>query len=128
MEYAREADDDPPDFEDPDRWLHVAPEGSGEGYRDMEDFIASVSDPGRADRLSIVINGRGAFRRFKDTIARWPDEENRWYRFSEERCRGRAREWLAVAGYRVAHGIGGPMGSTAFGSVPPSMAQEPPRC
>ena len=32
----------------------------------MEDFIAGVSNPGRADRLSIAIDGRGAFRRFKD--------------------------------------------------------------
>lgn len=104
MEYAEETEDEPPDFEDGERWLYVGPEGSGEGYRDMENFIAGVSDPGRADRLSIAIEGRGAFRRFKDTIARWPDEQDRWYQFSGERCRGRAREWLAIAGYRAAKG------------------------
>lgn len=104
MEYAQETEEELPDFEDGDRWLYVGPEGSGEGYRDMEDFIAGVSDPGRADRLSIAIDGRGAFRRFKDTIARWPDEQERWYRFSGERSRGRAREWLAIAGYRAAAG------------------------
>jgi Uncharacterised protein family (UPF0158) len=58
--------------------------------------------PGRADRLGIAIDGRGAFRRFKDTISRWPDEQERWYRFSDERRRGRARQWLSFAGYRVA--------------------------
>jgi hypothetical protein len=100
MEYAAETEEDPPDFDDGDHWLYVGPEGPGEGYRDMEDFIAGVSDPGRADRLTIAIDGRGAFRRFKDTIASWPDEEDRWYRFSDERRRGRAREWLAGAGYR----------------------------
>jgi hypothetical protein len=51
MEYAQETEEEPPDFEDGDRWLYVGPEGSGEGYRDMEDFIAGVSDPERADRL-----------------------------------------------------------------------------
>lgn len=100
MEYAGETEKDPPDFEDPERWLYVGPGGSNDGYRDMEDFIATVSDPDRADRLAIAIDGRGAFRRFKDTLARWPDEQDRWYLFSEERCSGRARRWLADVGIR----------------------------
>ena len=64
-------------------------------------FIASVEDPGRADRLAIAIEGRGAFRRFKDVLAHWPGELERWYALSEERQRGRARSWLTEAGYRV---------------------------
>ena len=100
--FTEEELDESPDFDDPERWLYVDPEGSDEAYRDMEDFIATVDDGGRADRLGIAIDGRGAFRRFKDTISRWPDEQERWYRFSDERKRGRAREWLSLAGYRVA--------------------------
>ena len=99
--FAEQEPEEAPDFEDPDRWLYVGPEGSHEGYRDMENFIATVDEPGRADRLGIAIDGRGAFRRFKDTISRWPDEQERWYRFSDERRRGRARQWLSFAGYRV---------------------------
>ena len=73
----------------------------------MELFIAGVADPDRTDRLRIAVDGKGAFRRFKDVVARWPDEEERWYRFSEERRRGRARQWLADAGYRPAlSGVG----------------------
>jgi hypothetical protein len=90
-----------PDLEDPNRWLYVGPEGSDEGYRDMEDLVATVDDAGRADRLGIAIDGRGAFRRVKDTISRWPDEQERWYRFSDERRKGRARQWLSFAGYRI---------------------------
>lgn len=52
---------------------------------------------GRAPR--VALGGRGPFRRFKDTLAGWPDEEDRWYGWSEERRLGRAREWLANAGY-----------------------------
>ena len=74
--------------------------GSGDGYRDMVEFIGTVGDPARADRLDIAIQGRGAFRRFKDTLARWPAELDRWHAFSDERQRGRARAWLADAGYR----------------------------
>jgi hypothetical protein len=101
--YRDELDDvDPSDLEDPDRFLGVHGEGSRSGYRDMVAFIDTVADGDRADRLGIAIQGRGAFRRFRDVLGRWPDELERWYEFSGERKRGRARVWLADAGYRVA--------------------------
>lgn len=68
----------------------------------MELFIASVEHPGRAERLAIAIQGRGAFRRFRDELARSPGELERWHALAEERQRGRARSWLADAGYRPA--------------------------
>ena len=102
IEYALETGEEDEDAgDDPGRWLAVHGEGSREGYRDMELFIASVEDPGRAERLAVAIRGRGAFRRFKDELAGWPGELERWHAFSEERQRSRARSWLAAAGYRV---------------------------
>ncbi|MBV9945163.1 MAG: hypothetical protein JO262_23770 [Solirubrobacterales bacterium] len=102
IEYALETGEEDEDTaDDPERWLAVHGEGSREGYRDMELFIASVEDPGRAERLAIAIRGRGAFRRFKDDLARSRGELERWHTFSAERQRGRARSWLASAGYRV---------------------------
>jgi hypothetical protein len=100
IEYEQEIGNENPEDEDPDRWLYVDCEGSNEAYRDMEWFIGTVSDPDRADRLWIAIQGRGAFRRFKDVLSRWPGEVDRWYAFSEDRQRGRARSWLAAMGYR----------------------------
>ena len=102
IEYALETGEEDEDSgDDPERWLPVHGEGSREGYRDIELFIASVEDPGRAERLAVAIKGRGAFRRFKDELARWPGELERWHALAEERHRGRARSWLAAAGYRV---------------------------
>ena len=49
----------------------------------------------------MAINGRGALRRLKDELARWPGELERWQAPSDERQRGRARSRLAAAGYRV---------------------------
>jgi len=74
--------------DDPERWIWVECEGSHDGYRDMEMFIGTVSEPDRADRLEIAIQGRGAFGRFKDVLARWPGELERWFAFSEDRQRG----------------------------------------
>jgi hypothetical protein len=102
LDYALETGEEDEDTaDDPERWLPVHGEGSREGYRDMELFIASVEDLGRDGGLAVAIRGRGAFRRFKDELARWPGELERWHAFSEERQRGRARSWLASAGYRV---------------------------
>ncbi len=101
IEYAQEMSEDD-DADDPERWLWIHNQGSRAGYRDMVEFVSTVDDPGRADRLKIALQGRGAFRRFKDVLARWPGELERWFAFSEERQRGRARAWLAEEGYTVA--------------------------
>lgn len=97
--------EDEDESDDPDKWLWVHCQGSRDSYRDMERFIATVRDPGRADRLEIAISGRGAFRRFRDVLARWPEEQDRWHEFSAERQHGRARAWLADAGYYVRMGV-----------------------
>jgi Uncharacterised protein family (UPF0158) len=100
IEYAEEiGEENAAEADDPDRWLRVGCEGSRLGYRDMEWFVAEIDNPEIADRLRIAISGRGAFRRFRDTLYRWPDLMTRWYAFSDDRQRGRARAWLAHEGY-----------------------------
>ncbi|MFW0794669.1 UPF0158 family protein [Gordonia sp. CPCC 205515] len=86
-------------LEEPDRWLNVDCAGSRQGFRDMTLFIESLADEALAEKLRIAINGRGAFRRFRDVLWDTP-ESMQWQVFSDERKRGRAREWLAGAGYR----------------------------
>ncbi len=103
IDYAREmGEEDEDESEDADRWLWVDCEGSSDGYRDMAYFIGTIADPNRVDRLEIAIEGKGAFRRFKDVLSRWPDELERWFALSEERQRGRARAWLAAVGFNTA--------------------------
>ncbi|MET9134540.1 UPF0158 family protein [Streptomyces antibioticus] len=85
--------------DDPERWLYVPALGSGAGYRDMELFIEEMEDAALAGRLRIAIDGRGAFRRFKDVLAGDVRSWSRYHRFRDERQRGRARAWLAEEGY-----------------------------
>jgi hypothetical protein len=99
IEYAEEVGDEDPDDENDERWVHVFCEGSRAGYRDMEIFIDNLEDDRLADRLARAIRGRGAFRRFKDVLAESSDLLDRWYGFSDDRHRGRARAWLAGEGY-----------------------------
>ena len=99
IDYAVEVGEEDEDADDPARWLWVDSEGSRAGYQDMEWFIADLDQPDVSDRLTIAISGRGSFRRFKTVLSRWPELMERWYGFSEDRQRGRARSWLADKGY-----------------------------
>lgn len=90
--------------EDNTRWLWVDSVGSRPGYRDMERFIDSLDDAHLGELLTVAISGPGAFRRFKQVLASRPEVADRWYAFSDDRTRGRARAWLADQGYTTSHG------------------------
>jgi hypothetical protein len=80
--------------EDFDRYERIPKAESHEGYEAMEDFIATVKDERLVELLEVAINGRGAFRRFKDVLLRYPEERERWFQFKDERMQERAHEWL----------------------------------
>jgi len=65
-------------------------------YQDMADFAERVSDDRAGRRLARAIQGRGAFRRFKDELhEEYPHLLAAWYAFRDTRARQRAVEWLA---------------------------------
>jgi predicted nucleotidyltransferase len=78
--------------------IPVEPLPSGVGYGDMEDFVAQVRDPRARGLLSRAIEGRGAFRRFKDTLYEFPDLREAWFAFHDARMERRAISWLADEG------------------------------
>jgi hypothetical protein len=67
-------------------------------YADMEDFAAQVRDVRARDLLERAIVGRGAFRRFKDTLLEMPDLRRAWFAFHDARGERRALEWLVDRG------------------------------
>ena len=71
---------------------------SHEGYEDMEDFIATVEDEHLRELFEVAINGKGAFRRFKDVMARYPEERERWFCFKDDKMKEGALEWLEDIG------------------------------
>jgi hypothetical protein len=77
------------------RELHpIDPLSSHEGYQEMEEFIQQVRDPRARDTLLRAIAGRGAFRRFKDTLLDFPDLREAWFRSHDARLEERAVRWL----------------------------------
>ncbi len=88
------------DEAEPGRYLQVPRAESSDGYEDMQEFIGTVKDKPLQRLLEVAIHGKGAFRRFKDVLARDPAEQHRWFAVQMERLNTRTREWLADEGVR----------------------------
>ncbi len=79
-------------------YLRVDPVSSREQYRWMERFIATVEEGPLRDKLQHSIDGKGAFRRFKDVLMAYPVERERWFSFRSERLRSCMEAWLDAQG------------------------------
>ncbi len=75
-------------------FLRVEPASSREQYRWMERFVGSVVDEPLRERLIISIDGKGAFRRFKDVLLAYPAERERWFSYRAELLHWHIQNWL----------------------------------
>lgn len=80
--------------DEPERYLSIPTESSREGYQDMVAFAESLEDKNLKEKLWIALDGRGAFRRFKDVLLGYPEKREEWFEFQDERLERRVREWL----------------------------------
>jgi hypothetical protein len=83
------------------QYLRIDPVSSREQYRWMERFIASVEESELKRKLNQAIDGKGAFRRFKDVLMTFPVDRERWFTFRSERLRSCMEAWLAAHGVRA---------------------------
>jgi hypothetical protein len=81
-------------------YLRIEPVSSREQYRWMERFIPMVEDAPLRGQLSQAIDGKGAFRRFKDVLIAYTTERERWFAFRSERLRVFMEAWLAANAMR----------------------------
>jgi hypothetical protein len=85
----------PVDLDDLDL-ISIDPLPSFVWYQDMADFAERISDESVGRRLVRAIEGKGAFRRFKDELHQeYPHLLPVWYAFRDVRAKRRAVEWLA---------------------------------
>jgi hypothetical protein len=81
-------------------YLRVDPVSSREQYRWMERFIQMLEDGELRDKLTAAIDGKGAFRRFKDVLMAHGPERERWFAFRSERLRVFMEAWLGAHALR----------------------------
>jgi len=77
-------------------YLRIDPVSSREQYRWMERFIPMVDDVELRGKLMNAIDGKGAFRRFKDVLMTYATERERWFLFRSERLRTFMEAWLTA--------------------------------
>ncbi len=77
-----------------DQFLRVEPAASREQYKWMERFVAGVTDEPLRERLIISIDGKGAFRRFKDVLINYPAERERWFSYRGDILHWHMQKWL----------------------------------
>ncbi|HEX3777260.1 MAG TPA: UPF0158 family protein [Polyangiaceae bacterium] len=79
-------------------YMRIEPVSSREQYRWMERFIPMVEEGDLRDQLGAAIDGKGAFRRFKDVLMTFGTERERWFTFRSERLRVFMEAWLSAHG------------------------------
>ena len=93
IETAKEVFDD-----DKGRFLAIPRRESHEGYGLMASFATTVNNKQLGEKLNIALNGKGAFRHFRNVLNEHPDELERWYAFKDEYTRNEAIQWLLSNG------------------------------
>lgn len=78
------------------QYLRIESVSSREQYRWMERFIQMVDHSPLRGALGQAIDGKGAFRRFKDVLMSHATERERWFAFRSERLRVFMEAWLAA--------------------------------
>jgi len=79
-------------------YLKVDPASSREQYRWMEQFTFTLEDGRLRSELEQAIDGKGAFRRFKDVLANFPFDRERWLAHRADRLRACMETWLDAQG------------------------------
>ena len=75
-------------------YLYIEPISSREQYRWMEEFIENTPESALKDKLNVAVDGKGAFRRFKDVLVGYPEDRERWFSQRSGKLRAHITDWL----------------------------------
>jgi len=84
-----------------ERYINIPEKPTYESYNMMVDFTENIEDELLIDKLNIALDGKGAFRRFKNVLKDYPDYEKKWYTFKERKMKEEAIEWLSSMGIKA---------------------------
>ncbi len=111
---------------DPQRYVAIDAIPSRIQYQWLDEFIKSLGEEPVRERMEAAINGKGAFRRFKDILLTLPDERRRWFEYRDQKMREYITYWLSEQGIvplnEAPWTVDGQLGpnSSALGIIPSS--------
>lgn len=86
------------------RYIAIDRIPSYEFYNCMDEFVRVVvgsEDKNLEERLLIALDGKGAFRRFKDVISNAGEWPNRWYKWKDNYLENELKEWLTTLPVKI---------------------------
>jgi len=80
------------------RYVHIPERRTSDAYQSMVDFIGKIENPVLKEELSNALNGKGAFRKFKDVLVNYPKERKLWHGYNTKTIKREIRAWLKSLG------------------------------
>lgn len=85
-------------LDEDERYIRIPERTSSSAYKSMAEFIETIEDPILREDLSAALDGRGAFRKFKDVLIDYPKERKRWHGYNAKSMKSEIIEWLDSVG------------------------------
>ena len=82
------------------RYIRIPERNSDTAFSVMKEFVETVRDRTLQKKLLSTLNGRGAFRRFKDILTAYPKERKRWHGYNAKASHTEIVRWLQACGIR----------------------------
>jgi len=80
------------------RYVHIPERYASEAHHVMTEFLEIIKNPVIKEELTHVLNGKGAFKRFKNVLISYPKERKRWHGFNAKAMKRVIIEWLKSLG------------------------------
>lgn len=77
-----------------ERYVRIPERCPQYGYNTMKAFAATLEDQALKNTLLELLEGKNAFRRFKDALGSHPKERKLWYGFNAKTARNEIETWL----------------------------------
>ena len=81
---------------EPERYLRIEPLASSDSYEVMRNFVETLPRGHAQAELTLALEGRKPFRRFKETLLKYPTVREAWFDFHEQAVTALVQDWLKV--------------------------------
>jgi len=85
-------------FDTKGRYARIPERASSAAFQVMTEYIDTVEDPELRRLLAASVEGKGAFRRFKDVLIEYAKERKRWHGYNAKAARKEIAQWLLSIG------------------------------
>ena len=81
-------------LDDNNRFIRIPERNPNQGFAAMREFAERIDNVQLKEHLLAILDGKGAFRRFKDAIDPFPKEKKAWYGYNAKNLRKEIVQWL----------------------------------